>query len=159
MTNMDQRGFLHLGETQGVESDPQNSGSWSIQDLPEDPGPLFLCLIVPEEICMNKHTVSHKGWNWEICTGIIFKNINYNIQVAKKKKVAHWQIEACEWKNCVLLWRTSRCHSSLLEQARHCPPEASWQNLPQRRVIRPTTPGWESCAPGEMLQSLTTWKT
>lgn len=27
MTNRDQRGFLHLGETQGVESDPQNSGS------------------------------------------------------------------------------------------------------------------------------------
>lgn len=39
---------LHLGETQGVEADPQDGGPCCILDLSEDPIPLPLCLIIPE---------------------------------------------------------------------------------------------------------------
>lgn len=39
--NVDE-GASHLGEAQGVQSDPQNRGPRGILDLPEDPDPLLL---------------------------------------------------------------------------------------------------------------------
>lgn len=46
----------HLCETQGVEADGQDSGSFSVLDLSEDPVPLPLHLIIPEEVENNGST-------------------------------------------------------------------------------------------------------
>ena len=47
----------HLGETQRVQADPQDSGPRSVLDLSEDPGPLLLRLIVPDEVDRNSFVV------------------------------------------------------------------------------------------------------